>query len=193
MATSAPTIAARYVQALIARFTEASAQDGLMRELADWATAANPKAPLGQMAANPSLPRMAAEGVVKGLAEHHKASAAMQSLLVLLARQRRLNLLPDIATLYISRIRASRGIAQADVFSAVKLSETQKADIQKVLGKAEIRWHEDASLLGGLVLEQDGKRLDLSVAGQLKNAAQALGVSYQSSSTQAPSSTARAA
>ena len=175
-ASSAPTIAARYVTALLGHVSAPATRDTLSRELNNWAENLAPGQALAEFAANPTLPRTAQEGVVDALATKHGASAELKQLLGLLSRERRLNLLPEIAAQFYTHVLAERGRSQADVTSAVALSDAQKKPIQDALGaQTEISWHADASLLGGLVVERAGTTLDLSVSGQLAQVARGLG------------------
>lgn len=175
-ASSAPTIAARYVTALIGHVSAPATRETLSRELNIWAETLAPGQALADFAANPTLPRSAQEGVVAALAAKHGASAELKQLLGLLSRERRLALLPEIAAQFYSFTLAERGRGQADVTSAVALTDAQKKPIQDALGaQTEISWNADASLLGGLVVERAGTTLDLSVSGQLARIARELG------------------
>ncbi len=169
------TLAARYVRALAPRMAEASLQDRLGRELAEWAAASAKGQPLFALIANPTLPRAAQAAVLGELAANHGASKELQALLKLLAESRRLTLLPTIAALYAEEVRTLRGQQVAEIVSARALSVVQKQEVQAAIGaKTEITYREDASLLGGLVLHQGGKTLDLSVEAQLERARRAL-------------------
>jgi F-type H+-transporting ATPase subunit delta len=175
-ASSAPTIATRYVTALLGHVTSPAAREALTKELAAWAVLFKPKAELADFARNPTLTRDVQARTIAAIAEKQGASAELKQLLVMLARQRRLSLLPEVAKQFHTLVLAERGFAQAEVISAKKLSDDQKKPIQEILGaKTEISWREDASLLGGFVMHRGGTTLDLSVSGQLRRAAQALG------------------
>lgn len=67
---------------------------------------------------------------------------------------------------------ASIGGASADVISALPLTDDEKALVQrdvlaKLDGQADVNFHVDPSILGGLIIKAGGKVLDASVAGQL--------------------------
>jgi F-type H+-transporting ATPase subunit b len=60
----------------------------------------------------------------------------------------------------------------ADVTSALPLTEAERALVQrdvlaKLGGQADVNFHVDPTILGGLVIKAGGKVLDASVAGQL--------------------------
>ncbi len=169
------TLAARYVRALNLGGMEAAAADRLNHELAEWAEAAAKGQPLHALVANPTLPRAAQAATLRELAQNHGASAALQSLLVLLSGSRRLVLLPAIAEGFADALRLSRGQSLAEIVSARPLNEAQKQAVQQAVGDhTEIRYREDAALLGGLVLHQGGNTLDLSVEAQLERTRRAL-------------------
>lgn len=169
------TLAARYVRALNLRGMDGAAQDKLNAELAEWAAASAEGQPLHALIANPTLPRTVQAATLRELTQKHGASDALQSLLVLLAESRRLTLLPAIAEGYSIELRASRGQAVAEIVSARPLNDAQKQAVQQAVGdNTEIHYREDAALLGGLVLNQGGKTLDLSVEAQLERTRRAL-------------------
>ncbi len=67
---------------------------------------------------------------------------------------------------------ASVSGAAADVTSALPLTDGEKVTVQrdvlaKLGGQADVNFHVDPSILGGLVIKAGGKVLDASVAGQL--------------------------
>lgn len=69
--------------------------------------------------------------------------------------------------------------ASADVTSALPLTDGEKAAVQrdvlaKLGGQADVNFHVDPSILGGLVIKAGGKVLDASVAGQLTSLKQNL-------------------
>lgn len=169
------TLAARYIRALNLRGMENAAQDALRVELAEWAAACAEGQPLYALISNPTLPRAAQSATLRELAQKHGASKALQSLLVLLADSRRLPLLTAIAEGYATELRAVRGQVLAEIVSARPLSPAQKQAVQAAVGAhAEIHYREDATLLGGLVLHQGGKTLDLSIEAQLERTRRAL-------------------
>ncbi|MEN9205116.1 MAG: ATP synthase F1 subunit delta [Thermostichales cyanobacterium BF4_bins_65] len=97
--------------------------------------------------------------------------------LQLLAERRRLVLLETIGRQFLERQRQLRGIALAEVTSAVPLSAEQQQQLRErlktVVGAAEVELdlHQDPRLLGGLVVKVGSQVIDLSLRGQLRRLA----------------------
>ena len=73
---------------------------------------------------------------------------------------------------YERRFNAAHNIVAATVRTAVPLDQEERDRLKEALGKRSgkqvvLREMLDASLLGGIVVEIDGKTLDGSVAGRL--------------------------
>lgn len=103
----------------------------------------------------------------------------VSKLLVLLARSRKLNLLPDLAEAYRERLLAHQNIVRAEVTSAAPLSpeKTQALaeSLSKVTGKkVELSTKVDRDLLGGLVAKIGSTVYDGSVKTQLQRLRQEL-------------------
>lgn len=90
-----------------------------------------------------------------------------------LATNRRLGLLPDIAALYEIQRQAAEGLIKADLVSAYPATEEQQARIieslRRRLGKQiELRCSTDASLIGGAIIRAGDLVIDGSVRGKLQ-------------------------
>lgn len=90
-----------------------------------------------------------------------------------LAANRRLGLLPDIAALFEIERRETEGTVQAEMISAFPVSEAQQnsvaASLQKRLGREiELTCTIDASLLGGAIIRAGDLVIDGSVQGKLQ-------------------------
>lgn len=96
----------------------------------------------------------------------------MFNFLMLLVDKRRIALLEAIEEDFHRQSNEERGIVVADVTTAGVASAAQKDAIAKklaaVTGKTvELRMHEDASIIGGVVVKIGDRRIDGSVAGRL--------------------------
>ncbi len=90
-----------------------------------------------------------------------------------LADNRRLGLLPDIAALFEIQRRKAEGRVQAELLTAFPASEEQQAEIvaslRRRLGReVELTCSTDASLLGGAVIRAGDLVIDGSVRGKLQ-------------------------
>lgn len=74
------------------------------------------------------------------------------------------DLLPEIAA-HLTRV--SLATHSTVVKSAVPLTSEQKERIAKSLKDENIKWQVDEDIIGGLVVEQGGERLDLSLKNRL--------------------------
>ncbi|HUT40631.1 MAG TPA: F0F1 ATP synthase subunit delta [Gammaproteobacteria bacterium] len=96
-----------------------------------------------------------------------------------LADNRRLGLLPDIAALFEIERRKAEGRVQAELTTAYPASEAQQAQIieslRKRLGReVELTCKTDAALLGGAVIRAGDLVIDGSVRGKLQRLGTAL-------------------
>jgi len=96
-----------------------------------------------------------------------------------LAANRRLGLLPDIAVLFEIERRETEGTVQAEMISAFPVSDAQQsavaASLQKRLGREiELTCTTDASLLGGAIIRAGDLVIDGSVQGKLQRLGTAL-------------------
>lgn len=71
-----------------------------------------------------------------------------------------LELLPDLANRL--KLEAAQRLLKTRVISAVELTGSQKTELLKGLSIDEADWVIDADILGGLIVEHEGKRTDLS-------------------------------
>jgi len=99
--------------------------------------------------------------------------------LAILARRDRLDLVPEIAQVYRRLLNEHRGIAVAQVTTAVPISEQQKMQIATRLGqrlgkRMEIETRVDPSILGGVVAQVGDNVIDGSVRGRLERLRRAL-------------------
>ena len=96
-----------------------------------------------------------------------------------LADNRRLGLLPDIAALFEIQRRVAEGRVQAELTTAFPASEAQQAQIieslRRRLGREiELTCRTDAALLGGAVIRAGDLVIDGSVRGKLERLGTAL-------------------
>ncbi|MCR5261334.1 MAG: ATP synthase F1 subunit delta [Candidatus Gastranaerophilales bacterium] len=97
-----------------------------------------------------------------------------QNLLLLLADNARFELLSDICSEYRELMDKSKNIVHVKAVSAVEikehLKEKLKTKIESIMKKnAEIQYEINPEIIGGLIIEAEGKTIDSSVLTQLKN------------------------
>jgi F-type H+-transporting ATPase subunit delta len=96
-----------------------------------------------------------------------------------LAANRRLGLLPDIAAMYEIQRQQAEGTIKADLVSAYPATEEQQARIIEGLRRRldkqiELRCSTDASLIGGAIIRAGDLVIDGSVRGKLQRLGSAL-------------------
>jgi F-type H+-transporting ATPase subunit delta len=90
-----------------------------------------------------------------------------------LARNRRLFVLPAIIAAFLELLSAGRGETSAEVVSAKPLSETQLTDVRAALKKAvgsdvAVQARVDPGLLGGLIVKVGSRMIDSSLNTKLQ-------------------------
>jgi F-type H+-transporting ATPase subunit delta len=97
----------------------------------------------------------------------------------LVTKNRRENLLPDIADAFDAQVKHYKGIVPVTLVSAVRLDDTTKAQILSKLngmvkGELEVTEKIDADLIGGFVVRMGDTQIDASVSRQLNDLKQRL-------------------
>ncbi len=128
---------------------------------------------------SPRLTRAAIADLLGGIGGE-RFSGEFRNFVRVLAENRRLGVIPEIAALY-EQLRAdAESRVEAEVVSAQDLSEAQKAQIAESLRKrlgreVELSCSVDASLLGGAVIRAGDLVIDGSARGKLEKLAATLG------------------
>ena len=130
-------------------------------------------------ASNRGLSDAARKSLIEAVATAMTLTTPVTKLLVLLAQDRKLNYLPDLAAAFRERLLAHQNIVRAEVTSAAPLSlEKTKAledSLSKVTGKkVELSVSVDPELLGGVVAKIGSTVYDGSVKTQLQRMRQDL-------------------
>ena len=123
-------------------------------------------------------PRVAAGELVELVTEIEgpKPDPGFQNFVRLLAENRRLLLLPEIAALYEALRAAAEGTVDVEVISAVALNAEQSAKLEQALitrlkRKVRMQNSVDAALLGGAVVRAGDLVIDGSLKGRLERLA----------------------
>src|SRR5215204_399024 len=115
------TSATRYAKALLDVAIKESDPARIEQDLATIVEAMTTHAELHRVFTSPGTPQAARVSVVKALVARATAQAPLAKLAVLLAERGRLELLPEMLTVYRERLLAHRNIVRAVVTSAVAL------------------------------------------------------------------------
>jgi len=165
-------VAAVYAEAIYRLAEETGGQDAVLGELesvteylrSDDAAAAFFSSPLVDAKTRARVLEKAFRG---------RASELLSNALQVVQRKGRLDLVPAIASAFRARHDERRNIVDARVTSAVALSAEQQAALSTAIEeglakKPRLLLEVRPEILGGLVIEVDGRKLDSSVASRLR-------------------------
>lgn len=167
-------VSSRYARAIYDSLSEEgpkTAEQGLV-QLRSFADVLENEPTARQILVNPVIPPDQRERFIGQVANVLSLDARVRKLIVLLADRRRLDLLDEVIDAYREMLDEQMGIVRAEVTSATKLSDSQEKDInatlEKSLGKRVVMdVHQDATLLGGMVVQIGSTVYDGSLLQQL--------------------------
>lgn len=171
---SAHSLARRYATALFDVATPAGTAERAGRDLAALAALISEHEDLAKVFEAPAIPASVKTAMMTALLNAAgEVSVEVKRLMLLLAERGRLNLLSDVAASYAEAMMHARRVVQAEVVSAVPLSDASRAALTAALGRAtgsEIKMTErvDAAILGGVVARVGSVVFDGSVTRQLE-------------------------
>jgi F-type H+-transporting ATPase subunit delta len=126
-------------------------------------------------------PKASADAISAVITEAGKGrlSAGVQNLVVLLARRKRLAVLPELVQQFVALKREAERKVEVELTSAVALGAGQRSAIQQALEQrlgrtVELKEAVDASLIGGAVVRAGDLVIDASVRGRLERLGDAL-------------------
>ena len=129
--------------------------------------------PLRRVLENPSIPGNAKRAVLDAITQRLGTTRQVRNFIAVLIDHRRLPLFSEILKQVEQELDDRQGFAEAQVSSARQLSDPEKqmleVEIAKMTGKkVRARYAQDASLLGGAVVQVGSTIYDGSVKGQLE-------------------------
>jgi len=173
------TSANRYAKALFDVAVEEKADLAQVDRDLDAVVAMLQASPELAAASNRGLTDAARKSLIEAVSKAMSLTAPVTKLLVLLAQDRKLNYVPDLAAAYRERLLTHQNIVRAEVTSAAPLTpEKTKAledSLSKMTGKkVELSISVDPELLGGVVAKIGSTVYDGSVKTQLQRMRQEL-------------------
>jgi F-type H+-transporting ATPase subunit delta len=165
-------LGARYATALYELADEHKALDAVAGDLRALRGLIDESADLKRLIRSPVLTRAEQGKAIAALAERAGFQGLVRNILGLMAKNRRLFVLPDVINAYLSELAARRGEVTAQVISAQALSDAQRAALDERLrraigGKVAIETRVDPSLLGGLIVKLGSRMVDASLSSKL--------------------------
>src|SRR5918993_603371 len=164
--------AARYAKALFDVAISESTPEQAEKELTAFSDVVRAHAELRQALGNPAIPAASKRGVVAQILDRLQPSSPVRKLLLLLAERDRLELLPDLVSVFHERVMEHLKIIQAEVTTAAPLAPDRVAQLQQRLGASigrtiTLTTKVDPGLIGGMVTRIGSTVYDGSVATQL--------------------------
>jgi F-type H+-transporting ATPase subunit delta len=168
-----------YARAILAVAEERGEADALQAELSELGRLLDREPDFADFLASPlvdvEVRRAALERLFRGV-----VSDVLLDTLQVLNRKRRLGVLGALLYAYRAELRARRGLVDVEVRTAVPLSEGLRGRLAAALvhftgGKRpDLQETVDPALLGGLVVQVEGQKLDGSLAARLRELGAAL-------------------
>ena len=162
----------QYANALADIALAQGAAEPALKQLNDFSSVYAQFAELRTFLASPAVALDAKHAVIEKLIARMGASKIIRNFLFVIADHRRTQLLPEIVATFQQVVRQRQGIAEAEISSAVELSEAQKTEMAKTLArltgkKIETKYSLDPSLLGGAVVRIGDTIYDGSLRSRL--------------------------
>lgn len=166
------SIAGRYAQAVFEIAREGGGVDALATQTDDLTAALHDSAELRDLIASPIYSRDQQARAVGALAERMALSPVLANTLQLMAKNRRLFVLPQLLDRLAALIAEERGEVTADVTSAIALNDEQverlKAALAEKTGKTvKLNTRVDETLIGGMIVKLGSQMIDSSVRSKL--------------------------
>lgn len=172
--TGVSGLGGRYATALYELADESRALDAVAEDLRSLRAMLDGSPDLVRLIRSPALSRDEQGRAIAALAERAGFSTITRNLLGLLAKNRRLFVLPAVAAGFLAILAGRRGEVVADVTTAVPLNDAQRAALGEALrgvaGATRVSLAErvDPAVLGGLVVRIGSRLVDASLRTKLQ-------------------------
>ena len=171
-------VAGVYARAMLDLAAAQGQEDELLAEMHDLARTVEDDAELATFLASPLVSSEARAEVLEKVFRRRASDLLVDSLEVI-NRKGRLGLLPAIAAAYRDEYRELRGLVDVRVTTAVALNEAQRTSLSGAIAgftgkQPQLIERVDPSILGGLVVEVAGEKVDSSLATRLHDVGTAL-------------------
>jgi len=165
-------IAERYAQALFEISKEGGGLEALEKDADALTAALEESRDLRDMISSPRISREEQASAIKALAGPLGLSEMTANTLGLMAGNRRLFTLPQLAAKLRDMIAAEKGEVSAQVTSATALSDAQRDQVAELLRvrfgrNIKLNTSVDEDLIGGLIVKVGSKMIDTSIRAKL--------------------------
>lgn len=169
-----PRLAARYAKSLVGLAVEKNQLEVVHADMKYLEAVCHNSREFVNMLRSPIIKADAKSKIIEAVTagKVSEMTAAFNKLLAIKGRESEL---PEIITAFIAQYNAIKGISKATLVTATELSADLKNAIEaKLTGEAKLKAVElhtkvDESIIGGFMLEFEGKLIDASVARDLRD------------------------
>jgi F-type H+-transporting ATPase subunit delta len=170
---NAALLARRYAGAFYELAESEKNLDAAAADLRTLQQLANTNADFIAVANHPRLTRAQLVKMAETVAKSLKLGKLTGKFLALVAKHRRLSILPAIIDAYLTQLAARRGEFTASVRSAAALTQQQTEQLAARLatlagGKVHLDLYEDKNLIGGLTVRLGSRLIDASIKSKLE-------------------------
>ncbi|NMA83910.1 MAG: ATP synthase F1 subunit delta [Epulopiscium sp.] len=168
----AQLIESRYATALFELAYETGQIDRMEKEVVQLIEILEQEKEFMNVLQHPHLTQEEKVSLLEQVFDNH-INKELKGLLVIMVRKNRQAHIQGVLSLFLEKIQEGKGIVTVKVISAIPLSQEQKNNLQKKLHtslqkQVQLETEVDATLIGGLILQVGDKRIDQSLAGELK-------------------------
>ena len=162
----------QYANALADIVLEQGAAEPARKQLEDFAAAYHESAELRNFLATPGVTRQEKHAVIEKILARLGASRIIRNFLFVIIDNQRAHLLPEIVESFEHVLRQREGIAEAEVTSAIELSNKQKSTLLQTLErltgkKVQAKYALEPGLRGGAGVRRGDTIYDGSVRNRL--------------------------
>lgn len=166
------SIAGRYAQAVFDIASEEGGLDALADQIEALDAALHDSADLRSLIVSPLHTRDQQGRAIGALAARMELAPVLSNTLQLMARNRRLFVLPQLVARLRDLIAEARGEITADVTSAIALTDEQQKRLTNTLAeksgkKIKLNTHVDEAIIGGMIVKLGSQMIDSSVRSKL--------------------------
>jgi F-type H+-transporting ATPase subunit delta len=167
------SVSFQYANALADIALPQGAAEPAGRQLQEFAATYRDSAELQNYLGSPAVTAEDKREVLEKIASRMGASKIIRNLLFVIADHGRAKDVPEIAEAFAEVVRQRQGIAEAQVYSAARLTEGQRAELAQMLArltgkKVEPNYFVEPELLGGVLVRVGDTIYDGSVRNRLE-------------------------